>query len=223
MNPTMNGARMVDGFEIQREQMIAGLRGHYGIRDEKVLAAMSSVPRHYFVPGALQAKAYGDHALPISGSQTISQPYIVAKMTELLELKPTDKVLEIGAGSGYQTAVLARLARAVYSIERIPELAAELQNRMNGLGIGNVSFRTGDGTLGWELYSPYDAILIAAGGPDVPEPLLKQLKTGGKLVIPIGKDATSQRLVRYTRTEKDFKAEDFGACSFVPLIGEHGW
>lgn len=214
---------MVDGFELQREQMIARLREHYHIRDEKVLGAMGAVPRHFFVPGGLQAKAYGDHALPISGSQTISQPYIVAKMTELLELKPTDKVLEIGAGSGYQTAILSRLARAIYAIERVPELSREAEDRLRQLGVTNVSIRTGDGTLGWELYSPYDAILIAAGGPDVPEPLLKQLKTGGKLVIPIGKDAQSQRLVRYTRTEKDFKAEDFGACSFVPLIGAHGW
>jgi protein-L-isoaspartate(D-aspartate) O-methyltransferase len=214
---------MVDGYEFQREQMIDRLRDHYNIRDEKVLGAMRLVPRHFFVPTALQAKAYGDHALPISGSQTISQPYIVAKMTELLELRATDKVLEVGAGSGYQTAVLSKLARAVYAIERIPELARELQERMDLLGVRNVSFRTGDGTLGWELYSPYDAVLIAAGGPDVPQPLLKQLKTGGKLVIPIGKDAASQRLVRYTRTEKDLTAEDFGACSFVPLIGQHGW
>lgn len=214
---------MVDGFELQREQMIARLRGHYHIRDEKVLGAMAAVPRHFFVPGGLQAKAYGDHALPISGSQTISQPYIVAKMTELLELKPTDKVLEIGAGSGYQTAILAGLARAVYAIERVPELSREAEERLRQLGVTNVSMRTGDGTLGWELYSPYDAVLIAAGGPDVPAPLLQQLKTGGKLVIPIGKDAQSQRLVRYTKTEKDHTAEDFGACSFVPLIGAHGW
>ncbi len=219
----MSTARMVDGFELQREQMIARLREHYHIRDEKVLGAMGAVPRHFFVPGGLQAKAYGDHALPITGSQTISQPYIVAKMTELLELKPTDKVLEIGAGSGYQTAILSRLARSIYAIERVPELSREAEDRLRQLGVTNVSIRTGDGTLGWELYSPYDAVLIAAGGPDVPEPLLKQLKTGGKLVIPIGKDAQSQRLVRYTRTEKDFKAEDFGACSFVPLIGAHGW
>jgi protein-L-isoaspartate(D-aspartate) O-methyltransferase len=224
MNPFFPGAtQMTDGYEFQREQMVLRLRGHYQIRDEKVLAAMNSIPRHFFVPTALQAKAYGDHALPISGSQTISQPYIVARMTELLELKPGDKVLEIGAGSGYQTSILARLARTVYAIERVPELSAEAEMRLRQLGAANVSFRTGDGTLGWELYSPYDAILVAAGGPDVPQPLLLQLKIGGKLVIPIGKDASSQRLARYTRTEKDFAAEDFGACSFVPLIGEHGW
>jgi protein-L-isoaspartate(D-aspartate) O-methyltransferase len=219
----MNGAQMTVGYEFQREHMVARLRDHYHIRDDKVLRAMNTVPRHFFVPTALQAKAYGDHALPISGSQTISQPYIVAKMTEVLELGTMDKVLEVGAGSGYQTAILAQLARAVYAIERIPELAGELQEKMNRLGIRNVSFRTGDGTLGWELYSPFDAILVAAGGPEAPEPLLKQLKTGGKLVIPIGKDSSSQRLFRFTRTEDGFLKEDLGACSFVPLIGEHGW
>ena len=214
---------MTDGYEFQREQMVSRLRDHYHIRDEKVLDAMNLVPRHFFVPTALQAKAYGDHALPISGSQTISQPYIVAKMSELLELKPGDKVLEVGAGSGYQTAILARLARAVYAVERVPELGVAAEIRLRQSGANNVSFRTGDGTLGWELYSPYDGILVAAGGPEVPQPLLLQLKIGGKLVIPIGKDASSQRLVRYTRTEKEFIAEDFGACSFVPLIGAHGW
>ncbi len=219
----MNGAQMTDGYAFQREQMVGRLRGFYHIGDEKVLGAMFSVPRHFFVPTALQAKAYGDHALPISASQTISQPYIVAKMTELLELKPGDKVLEIGAGSGYQTAILSRLARAVYAIERVPELGAEAESRLRQLSANNVSIKIGDGTLGWELYSPYDAVLVAAGGPEAPQPLLNQLKIGGKLVIPIGKDAASQRLVRYTRTEKEFIAEDFGACSFVPLIGAHGW
>jgi protein-L-isoaspartate(D-aspartate) O-methyltransferase len=219
----MNGTQVTDGYEFQRDEMVGRLRNHYHIRDEKVLSAIGSVPRHFFVPTALQAKAYGDHALPISASQTISQPYIVAKMSELLELKPGDKVLEIGAGSGYQTAILAKLARFVYAIERVPELSREAEERMRQLGATNVSFRTGDGTLGWELYSPYDAILVAAGGPDAPQPLLRQLKIGGKLVIPIGPNATSQKLFRYTRTEKDFTAEDFGACSFVPLIGAHGW
>lgn len=214
---------MVDGYEFQRDQMMTRLRGHYHLADGKVLDAMATVPRHFFVPTALQAKAYGDHALPIAGGQTISQPYIVAKMTEALDLKPTDKVLEIGAGSGYQTAVLAQLVRAVYSIERVKELAGELQEKMNRLGIRNVSFKTGDGTLGWELYSPYDAVLVAAGGPGAPKPLLQQLKIGGKLVIPLGEDKASQRLVRYTRTENEFVAEDLGACSFVPLIGEYGW
>lgn len=202
--------------------MISRLR-EQGIRDEKVIAAMAAIPRHLFVPTALQSKAYGDHALPISGGQTISQPYIVAKMTEILELKPTDKVLEIGAGSGYQTSVLSQLARTVFAIERIPELTAQAKARMQQFGVTNVTFRTGDGTLGWEIYSPYDACLIAAGGPVLPEPLLKQLKVGAKLVIPMGKDKNEQRLVRYTKTEDGFVEEDFGACSFVPLIGQHGW
>jgi protein-L-isoaspartate(D-aspartate) O-methyltransferase len=219
----MNGAQRISGYEFQREQMVARLRDHYHIRDEKVLSAMNSVPRHFFVPTALQAKAYGDHALPISASQTISQPYIVARMSELLELDPSDKVLEVGAGSGYQTAILSRLARFVYAIERVPELSREAEERMRQLGAGNVSIKVGDGTLGWELYSPYDAILVAAGGPEAPQPLLDQLKIGGSLVIPIGKDAASQRLVRYFRSEQEFIAEDFGACSFVPLIGQHGF
>jgi protein-L-isoaspartate(D-aspartate) O-methyltransferase len=219
----MNGAQRTDGYEFQRAEMVKRLREHYHIRDEKVLSAMNYVPRHFFVPTALQAKAYGDHALPITASQTISQPFIVARMTELLELKPTDKVLEIGAGSGYQTAILSRLARFIYAIERVPDLAREAEERMRQMGTTNVSVKLGDGTVGWELYSPYDAVLVAAGGPDVPQPLLEQLKVGGKLVIPLGPDGASQRLKRYTRTEKEFIAEDFGACSFVPLIGKHGW
>lgn len=219
----MNGAQQISGYEFQRSEMVKRLRDHYHIRDEKVLSAMNSIPRHFFVPTALQAKAYGDHALPISASQTISQPYIVARMSELLELGSGDKVLEVGAGSGYQTAILSRLARFVYAIERVPELSREAEERMRQLGAGNVSIKVGDGTLGWELYSPYDAILVAAGGPEAPQPLLDQLKIGGNLVIPIGKDAASQRLARYFRSEQEFIAEDFGACSFVPLIGEHGW
>jgi protein-L-isoaspartate(D-aspartate) O-methyltransferase len=219
----MNGVQRTDGYEIKRQEMVGWLRDHYGIRDENVLRVMGSVPRHFFLPNALHPKAYGDHALPISGSQTISQPYIVARMTEVLEIKPTDKILEVGAGSGYQTAVLAQLARAVYSIERLSELANELQEKMNRLGIRNVSFKTGDGTLGWELYSPFDGILVAAGGPAAPQPLLKQLKLGGKLVIPIGQDNKALRLMRYVKTDGGFSHEDLGPCSFVPLIGAHGW
>jgi protein-L-isoaspartate(D-aspartate) O-methyltransferase len=144
-------------------------------------------------------------------------------MTELLELMPSARVLEIGAGSGYQTAILSQLSRAVFAIERVQKLAVEAQNRLQQLGIHNVSLRCADGTVGWEVYAPFDGILVAAGGPTMPEPLLSQLKLGGKLVIPIGQDQQSQRLIRITRTEKGFKTEDFGACAFVPLIGEHGW
>lgn len=213
----------MDEYELLRQRMVKRLREHYKIEDEKVLNVMSVVPRHFFLPTALKAQAYADNALPIAGNQTISQPYIVAKMTELLELSPNARVLEIGAGSGYQTAILSQLSRAVYAIERVPQLAAEAQNRLQQLGIHNVTLRCSDGTIGWEVYAPFDAILVAAGGPAMPEPLLSQLKLGGKLVIPIGQDQKSQRLIRVTRTEKGFQSEDFGGCAFVPLIGEHGW
>lgn len=210
-------------YEIPRERMIRRLREHYKIEDERVLKTMRNVPRHFFVPEALKVQAYNDNALPIASNQTISQPFIVARMTELLELTPQSRVLEIGAGSGYQTTVLAHLARAVYAIERIPQLAAEVQNRLRSLNVSNVTLRCGDGSLGWEAYAPFDAILAAAGSPNIPEPLLNQLKVGGRLVLPVGDSQKTQRLIRVTRTESQFQREDFGACSFVPLIGEHGW
>ncbi len=203
--------------------MIDRLRAHYGIRDVRVLDAMRGVPRHLFVPDALQGRAYGDHALPIAANQTISQPFIVARMSELLELGDRSRVLEIGAGSGYQTAVLSRLAAQVYSIERIGELARVAQARIRQLGIYNATVKCFDGTLGWSAHAPYDGILVAAGGPDVPEPLLAQLKMDGKLVIPIGETRESQRLIRFVRTEKGYAEEDHGACAFVPLIGHYGW
>jgi len=203
--------------------MVERLRDHYHIRDEKVLAAMRSVPRHAFVPEALQGRAYGDHALPISGSQTISQPYIVARMTELLEIDGDSRVLEIGAGSGYQTAVLAKVAGQVYSIERIADLAREAQRRIRELNIYNATVKCFDGTLGWAANAPYDAILVAAGGPTVPQPLVAQLKVGGRLVVPVGQTRESQRLIRVIKTESGSKQEDHGACAFVPLIGQHGW
>jgi protein-L-isoaspartate(D-aspartate) O-methyltransferase len=210
-------------YRIPRERMIDRLRKHYGISDVRVLDAMRSVARHLFVPEALQGRAYGDHALPIAANQTISQPYIVARMTELLELDDRSRVLEIGAGSGYQTAVLARVAAQVYAIERIAELAREAQARIRQLGIYNATVKCFDGTLGWSAHAPYDAILVAAGGPEVPEPLLAQLKIDGRLVIPIGGTRESQRLVRVVRTEKGYVREDHGACAFVPLIGHYGW
>lgn len=203
--------------------MIERLRQHYGIRDVRVLDAMRAVPRHLFVPEALQSRAYGDHALPINANQTISQPYIVARMTELLELDDRSRVLEIGAGSGYQTAVLARLAAQVYAIERIAELARAAQARIRQLGIYKATVKCFDGTLGWSAHAPYDAILVAAGGPEVPEPLLAQLKIDGRLVIPIGATRESQRLIRVIRTDKGYVDEDHGACAFVPLIGHYGW
>jgi protein-L-isoaspartate(D-aspartate) O-methyltransferase len=210
-------------YRPQRERMVERLRAHYRIRDERVLRAMLEVPRHFFVPDALQSNAYGDHALPISANQTISQPFIVARMTELSEVNSDSKVLEIGAGSGYQTAVLARVAGSVFAIERIAELAREAQRRIRELGIYNATVKCFDGTLGWDAYAPYDAVLAAAGGPDVPDPLLAQLKVGGRLVMPVGQSKESQRLVRVVRTDKGFEREDHGACAFVPLIGRYGW
>jgi protein-L-isoaspartate(D-aspartate) O-methyltransferase len=212
-----------DGFEIPRARMVEHLRNHYKIADERVLEAMNRVPRHAFVPDALKSQAYKDNALPISSGQTISQPFIVARMTELLELKGRERVLEIGSGSGYQTAVLATVARKVFAIERIPVLAAEAKEKLMRLGFRNISYRCDDGTNGWEVYAPFDAILVAAGGPSIPEPLVKQLETGGRMVIPIGSDQKTQTLVRVTRTEKGFETENFGPCAFVPLIGKFGW
>lgn len=203
--------------------MVERLRDHYHIRDPRVLEAMEAVPRHLFVPEALQSRAYGDHALPIAANQTISQPYIVARMSELLEVDKRSRVLEIGAGSGYQTAVLARLAGQVYAIERIGALAREAQARIRQLGIYNATVKCFDGTLGWMAHAPYDGILVAAGGPEVPEPLLAQLKTGGRLVIPVGETRESQHLVRVVHTEEGLVREDHGPCAFVPLIGRYGW
>jgi protein-L-isoaspartate(D-aspartate) O-methyltransferase len=203
--------------------MVARLRDHYGISDPKVLEAMRTVPRHLFVPEALQGRAYGDHALPISANQTISQPFIVARMTELLELDSNSRVLEIGAGSGYQTAVLAKIAAQVYSIERIADLAREAQARIRQLEIYKATIKCFDGTLGWAAHAPYDAILVAAGGPSIPEPLITQLKVGGRLVVPVGESRESQRLVRVFKTDSGRREEDHGGCAFVPLIGQHGW
>ena len=203
--------------------MVERLRDHYHIRDPRVLDAMREVPRHLFVPEALQGRAYGDHALPIAANQTISQPYIVARMTELLEVDRHSRVLEIGAGSGYQTAVLARVAGQVYAIERIAELAREAQARIRSLGIYNATVKCFDGTLGWSAHGPYDAILVAAGSPEVPEPLLAQLKTGGRLVLPVGATRESQQLIRVVRTEEGYETEEHGPCAFVPLIGRYGW
>lgn len=214
---------LTDRYTMPRLNMVERLRGHYGIRDERVLEAMTRVHRHLFVPVAIESQAYKDNALPIAFDQTISQPFIVARMTELLELDGTEKFLEIGAGSGYQTAILCELARKIFAIERIDALAREAEQRLRDLGYRNFSLKSGDGTGGWETYHPYDAMLVAAGGPDIPGPLVNQLKIGGRMVIPVGKDHRSQNLVRVTRTEKGYNQENFGPCAFVPLIGEHGW
>ncbi len=217
------GKAAMDGYEIPRQKMVERLRGHYGIADERVLSVMNAVPRHLFVPEALRSQAYKDNALPIAAGQTISQPFIVARMTELLELRGRERVLEIGAGSGYQSAVLANLVKKVYAVERIEVLAKTALENLRGIGINNVSIRNADGTNGWPVYSPFDAILVAAGGPNLPKPLIDQLEIGGRLVIPVGPDPKHQDLVLATRTETGFTSENRGPCAFVPLIGEHGW
>jgi protein-L-isoaspartate(D-aspartate) O-methyltransferase len=193
-----------------------------GIRDENVLRAMGQVPRHWFVPEALEAKAYGDHALPIGYSQTISQPYMVALMSELLDVDRDCTVLEIGAGSGYQTAILSALAGRVFAIERIADLARAAQSNIRRLGCYNATVKWFDGTIGWSEHAPYDAILVAAGSPSIPEPLIQQLAIGGRLVIPVG-DEEEQVLVRAIRHDSGFARENYGACSFVKLIGRHAW
>ena len=208
---------------MQRLRMVQRLREFYKLNDERVLSVMEQLPRHLFVPQALRSQAYNDNALPISAGQTISQPFIVARMTELLELKGDEKVLEIGAGSGYQTAVLGSLARRVLTIERLPELAAAAEERLRAIGYTNVNIRIADGTTGWDTYKPYDAILIAAGGPEIPEPLIEQLKIGGRMVVPVGEDQRRQQLIRVIRTDDGYRTQNFGPCAFVPLIGEHGW
>ncbi len=205
-----------------REEMVMRLRDHYHIRDNRVLAAMERIPRHIFVPEALRSQAYDDHALPIEFNQTISQPYIVARETELLEVTKNDRALEIGAGSGYQTAVLAAVAGQVFAIERIPELAREALARLRRLGIYNAVIKCFDGTYGWQEFAPYRGILVAAAAPDVPGPLIDQLAIGGYLVMPVGTE-TDQRLIRVSRAPEGIFTEDFGPCQFVKLIGRYGW
>jgi protein-L-isoaspartate(D-aspartate) O-methyltransferase len=211
----------LDAFARARHQMLARLR-EQGVRDERVLAAMADIPRHLFVPEALRAQAYGDHALPIEHGQTISQPYIVAKQTELLELTGRDRVLEIGAGSGYQTAVLARVAGQVFAIERIADLARRAHAVLTALRLFNATVKCFDGTYGWSEFAPYHGVLVAAAGPEVPPPLVAQLAVGGHLVMPVG-DEREQRLMRITRTPTGTRIEDHGRCAFVKLIGKYGW
>lgn len=193
-----------------------------GVRDPRVLAAMTKIPRDVFVDEALRAHAYFDKALPIGEKQTISQPYMVAFMTEALELTGRERVLEIGTGSGYQTAVLAELAESVFSVERIAVFAHRARRVLESLGAYNVLIQIGDGTIGWNEHAPFDAILVTAGTPQVPRPLIDQLKVGGCLVLPLG-DEESQVLARIRKDETGISEEHLGDCRFVKLIGRHGW
>ena len=193
-----------------------------GIKDPRVIAAMKKVPRHLFVEEALQSQAHSDHPLPIGEKQTISQPYMVALMTEALKLEGRETVLEVGTGSGYQTAILAQLAANVFSIERIRSLAIKARELIYELGYFNVEIKFSDGTSGWAAESPFDAIIVTAGAPEVPQPLVDQLAMGGRLVVPVG-DMYSQDLLRIIKTGEGMKKEDLGGCRFVKLIGKHGW
>jgi protein-L-isoaspartate(D-aspartate) O-methyltransferase len=192
------------------------------LRDPRVLQAMRTVPRHLFVEPSLLDAAYQDVPLPIAAGQAISQPYVVAWMTQALELKGGERVLEVGTGSGYAAAVLGLVAREVHTIERLPELAGPAADRLRRLGFGNVHTHVGDGTLGWPAAAPYDGIAVAAGGPDLPQPLLEQLSEHGRLVMPVGVEP-AQDLVRVTRQGDRFERERLGPVRFVPLIGAAGW
>ena len=208
---TRERERMVD------EQLIAR-----GISDPRVVAAMRRIPRHLFVEEALQDGAYGDHALPIGDGQTISQPFMVGKMTELLQLTGTEKVLEIGTGSGYQAAVLGELSARVCTVERIPRLAKRAREVLEQLGCRNVWVRVANGTLGWPDEAPFERILVAAGGPNVPPPLFEQLGEGGRMVMPVGEAAT-QVLKLIEKRDGEMRVSEHAACVFVKLVGKYAW
>jgi protein-L-isoaspartate(D-aspartate) O-methyltransferase len=210
------------GFTYQRDRMIRLVEAR-GVRDARVLEAMRQVPRHLFVPAHMNSQAYGDHALPIGAEQTISQPYVVARMTELLKVEPGHSVLEVGTGSGYQTAILSKLAKRVFSLERISDLAHKAIDRMRSLGLDNVKIQTFDGTVGWSDMAPFDRILVTAGAPKAPQPLLEQLRPGGRLLIPEG-GREEQKLVVYRKLRQGGVRRSEGeTVMFVPLVGRHGW
>ena len=221
MNGRGNGAGP-PRFERERERMVEEHLVARGVTDVRVLAALRHVARHLFVDEALRERAYGDHPLPIGDGQTISQPFIVGKMTELLQLSGTEKVLEIGTGSGYQAAVLGELAARVCTIERIPKLAQRARETLERLGYANVWVRVANGTLGWPDEAPFDRILVAAGGPSVPPPLFAQLGEGGRMVMPVG-DATAQVLQVIEKHEGEMRVTEHSGCVFVKLVGKYAW
>jgi len=213
---------MTDPYRIERERMVKTQLKKRGIRNSRVLEAFKRVPRHHFIPKNLADQAYADGPLPIGESQTISQPYMVAIMTQSAEIVPGNRVLEIGSGSGYQSAILAELGAEVYTIERVPALSEQAGETLLRLNYQNIHSRAGNGTLGWEEEAPFDAILVTAGAPEIPKPLLDQLAIGGRLVIPLEEDY-SQVLYIVRRSKEGFQRERGDRCTFVPLIGEHGW
>lgn len=210
-----------DVYKAERIMMVSEQIEKRGIMDKRVIDAMQEIPRHIFVPENERKEAYGDFPLPIGFSQTISQPYIVALMTSLLKLNGSERVLEIGTGSGYQSAILSKLAKEVYTIERIPQLADMAKKIFKTLNVENVCVVIRDGTLGLSEYAPYDRIIVTASSPDIPKPLQEQLKDGGIMVIPVGKGY--QRLIVATKEGGILKERDEGGCVFVPLIGEYGF
>ena len=209
-------------FEKERIRMVDEQIVGRGIKDERVLTAMRKVPRHEFLPEAIQGMAYQDSALPLGEGQTISQPYMVAVMSELLGLSGTERVLEIGTGSGYQAAILAELCGKVYTLERIKVLADRARATLDRLGYRNVAIKVYDGTYGWKDMAPFDAIIVTAGSPDIPAPLLEQLKEGGRMVIPVG-ERYEQRLMKVVKTPEGAVTDQSIPCVFVPLIGNHAW
>lgn len=211
-----------DPFAAARRQMVDQQLARRGVRDRRVLGAMAEVPRHRFVPLGYRHLAYDDSALPIGECQTISQPYMVAVMTEALRLEPTSRVLEIGTGSGYQTAVLAEIAAEVFTVERFETLSEPARSLVSELGYRNVRFRVDDGSRGWPEAAPFDAILVTAAAREIPEALKEQLTTDGRLVIPLG-DRSLQELVRISRAGGEWRQEPITPCRFVPLVAEAGW
>ena len=212
----------MDRFVVARRRMVEEQLIGRKIRDPRVLEAMGNLPRHEFVPDALVDQAYGDYPVGIGQGQTISQPYIVALMTELMDLKGSERVLEIGTGCGYQTALLARLAGQIFTIERIKELGFKARASLKQLGLKNIVMRIGDGSHGWPEKAPFDRILVAAGSPEIPMPLFQQLAEGGKLVVPVGPE-DKQELLLISKTDGQMKTQNLGPCRFVRLVGSFGW
>lgn len=212
---------MIDRYVSQRRGMIERIQER-GIRDLEILRAFDLVPRHEFLPDAVWHSAYQDRPIPIGFGQTASQPSLQALYMQILDLQPTDKVLEIGTGSGFQTAVLAQLVERVHSVERLRELSVRARTALDRLRISNVALLVGDGTIGWSRYAPYDAILVAAAAPEIPEPLIAQLAEGGRMLIPVG-DRDVQRLLLVKKTAEGIHYEEVLDCTFVPLLGRFGW
>lgn len=213
---------MKNNCQVEREEMVSSQLEKRGIREARVLEAFRGVPRHEFVPGHLKGRAYADGPLPLDQGQAISQPYMVAIMTQAARLSPGQRVLEIGTGSGYQSAILAEMGMEVYTIERMAVLSKQAKRTLQRLGYHGVRAKVGDGTLGWKDEAPFDAVLVTAAAPELPAPLLDQLELGGRLVIPL-EEGPSQVLYVITRRQSDFHRNRGERCTFVPLIGEYGW